>query len=366
MKRSIDSVYLMNSLKGPTGALIGVFIPIYFLTLHYSVAQVFIYYIVYALFVLILFTGASALARRIGLKRTLFAYLPFQFLYLWLLYILPAAHEPLWTIAAASAASISLYWYALHMFFLTNAEKERLGASVGKLYAFPKLIVVGAPFIGAAIATYFGFPALFFISAILYVISSIPMLSIPDMHPQIRFRSSRFIGLVRGYPRYILAEFGENIREELEGVVLPIFVFVTFGSILSVGIIGSIVGIGSALFILIIGAESDRLKRNYILRIGAVIIMMNWLAFSFVQGEISFYVLALLEGFLGTLLLIPFNAVVYTYAKQNDAPAEFIVFREIPVTLARVFVYGVGIALVGELNYLFLLPVFGSLLFWLL
>ena len=273
---------------------------------------------------------------------------------------------PLWIIAVVNAIAVAFYWYPLHLFFVTQAQKKEMGESVGKLYALPKLITIASPLIGAFIAIRGGFPLLFAITIALYLIVSISLLYLPDSRPAIQFQFGKFFALARRYPRYILAEIGENIREEIGSTMLPIVIFLIFSSILSVGFVGVLTKIGGALFILLIGHYADRLKRTNILRIGAIITMAIWVTFFFARGEVSFYVLTLFVGFFGALLLIPFNALVYDYAQENKAPAEFIVFREVPVTLARVFVYGTGLLFVNSLHYLFLFPVFGSLLFWVL
>ncbi|HFC11158.1 MAG TPA: hypothetical protein ENJ75_03185 [Candidatus Kaiserbacteria bacterium] len=366
MKKHLNAIYTMHSLNGLAGSFIGIFIPIYFLTLHYSITQVFLYYLTYVIALFFLFLFASFVARRLGLKLAFLIYFPLQLIYLGLLYTLPHTPVPLWIIAIASATATGFYWYPLHLFFLSQAKKKEMGTSVSKLYAFPKFLKIASPLIGGAIAVFGGFSLLIIITIFLYIVSSISLLYLPDIRPTVHFKISLFLNLARKYPRYLFAEIGENIREEIGSIILPIVIFITFGSILSVGFVGTLLSGGGALFMLLIGRYSDRLKRTNILRFGAILTMAIWLMFFYAQGSIPFYVLTLLEGFSGALLLIPFNSLVYDYAQENDAPAEFIIFREVPVTLARIFVYGTGLLFVSSLNYLFLLPVIGSTLFWLL
>ncbi len=365
MKNTLSAVYIMHSLHIFAISLIGIFIPIYFLVLHYSVSQVFVYYLIYVTATLFFFLFASFIAREFGLKRTLLLYLPFQFTYLALLYILPFTHVYLLVIALADAAAVGFYWYPLHLFFISLAQKKNMGNSVGKFLAFPKLITIASPLLGGFIAIYGGFSLLIIITAVLYALSSIALFYLPDSKPMIQFKLERFLALARKYSRYLFVEIGEHIREDVGRVILPIFIFITFGSILSVGFIGSLLGAGSALFILLIGHYIDRLNRIHLLRFGAVITMIIWTIFFFMHGEIALYALTLTAGFFGALLLVPYNTLMYDYATENT-PAEFIIFREVPVTIARILVYGFGILFASSLSYLFLLPVFGSALFWIL
>src|SRR3990167_1916337 len=60
-KRGILYIYLNNLLRGVAFSLVGIFIPIYFLTLGFSLSQVFGYFLVLNLF-------SFLLARKMGYK----------------------------------------------------------------------------------------------------------------------------------------------------------------------------------------------------------------------------------------------------------------------------------------------------------
>lgn len=365
MKNKLNAVYTLHSLHLFAGSLIGIFVPIYILMMHYSVSQIFIYYLTYTIIMFFLFLIASLIARKIGLKRTLLLSLPFQFAYLGLLYMLPFVHMPLWIIALTAAASASLYWYPLQLFFISLAQEKNMGNSVGKLFAFPRLITIASPLLGGLIALRGGFALLIITTVILYIISFVALFYLPDSRPTIQFKFKQFLKLARKYPRYLFAEAGENIREGVGRIVLPIFIFITFGSILSVGIIGSLLSVGSALFMLLIGHYTNQLNRKHLLRLGSIITMVIWTTFFFVHGKMFLYALTLIAGFFGALLLIPFNTLMYDYAEENTH-TEFIILRQVPVTLARMLVYSFGLLFASSLGYIFLLPVFGSVFFWFL
>ena len=48
---------------------------------------------------------------------------------------------------------------------------------------------------------------------------------------------------------------------------------------------------------------------------------------------------------------------------KKDELVEFIIFREVPVTLDRVFIYSIGILFAENIQYIFPLAAFSSIFF---
>jgi hypothetical protein len=147
-------------------------------------------------------------------------------------------------------------------------------------------------------------------------------------------------------------EFVDNIRKEMESIVWPVFVFLSFGSILSVGFIGSLVPLGSFMCMLLVGRRIDATHTKVYLRVGAVLVSLLWLARYFTHDQLLFYILTVAVGFAGALILVQFHTRIYQLAKENN-PGEFFVFREIPVAFARLFVFSVAIVAATSLKVLF-------------
>lgn len=111
---------------------------------------------------------------------------------------------------------------------------------------------------------------------------------------------------------------------------LPIFIFLAFGNIFTIGFLATFLGLGAAIFTLFIGKHSDHIDKKRLLRVGAVIMALVWLGRYLAVDEISFYVLSILAGFFGVLIMVPFSSIFYINTKNNHIE-NFVIFREIPI-----------------------------------
>lgn len=328
MRKSLRSVYTMHSVTGLASSLIGIFIPAYLISLGYVPRDVFAYYLVYAVAVFCLFVVAALLATRLGVRLMVIVSLPLTVGYIFLLYVLHAHTLPLLVIAGVQGAAVGLYWFGLNSFFAANVESGNVGTSVGKLFGIPQLVGLLGPLVGGLVAVRFGFPALLALGAVVYATAIIPLMCIPELTVQVRMRGAVFANLFQQLKRYTFIEFVENIREELEAIVWPLFIFITFRSALSVGIVGTLAGVGSILFMFLIGHYTDKVNPKIFMRIGAVLMVLIWVA-RFVSPplQIIFYTLTVLSGFFACLIEVPFTSFIYTTANQRNS-TEFLVYRE--------------------------------------
>jgi MFS family permease len=298
----------------------------------------------------------------IGLRKTvLLGYLPL-FLYFFLVYNIGKYAIPLYIIALLYSLWISLYWFPMHIWITNISNKEKIGNDLGKFFAFPKLLSMLAPAIAGIIAVFLGFKDLFIFAGIVYFISAIPLLFLPEFPYKQRLKPSKILELFRGYKQYFWAETIENMREDAEGIIWPIFVFITFKSILSVGYISTLGSIGAALFALLVGKYSDKINRQKIMLGGAVIMATLWIIRFFVTSQIAFYATTLCVGFFEALILIPLNSVVYKTAELEGGP-QFVIFREFPVAIGRIILYAIAILVAYNVRYVFVLPALAGFYF---
>ena len=347
------AVYAMQSFDSIAGGLIGVFMVIYFLTLGYSVAQIFIFFIINNIAILILFFVVGVFAKHFGLAKTLLIRLVFLFFSLFLIYNLDKFPEYFYVISVLSAAEVAFKMFPVHVMFAKNAKKELMGDHVGKLFAIPKLIKLFVPMLGATITYYFGFKALFVFAGMIYAIPVIPLLFVEKIPVEVNINLERILDYIRRYKKYFFAELFLSISGELEYYIMPMFIFLTFKNIFSIGILTTFLSLGSAIFMMIVGKYSDKVGKRKFMRIGAIVMMIIWLGFYFATSQESYFILSFFSGFLGALILIPFSSIFYINAKDNHVE-DFVIFREIPLSIGRVLLYGIGLFLVGHIKIIFL------------
>jgi len=356
MKKRLRAIFLMHSIDGFAGSLIGIFIPIYLLTLGYSVKQVFIFYIITYAALTGFFFLAGYCASRWGLKRTILLRFPCLLFYLVALYYLPTKALPLSLLALVNAFNMAFYWFALHIIFTHASEHGEIGNNVGKLFALPKLAGTFAPLLGGFMAVSFGFGFILLLAIILYLVSAIPLLYTDELKQAIDFNLGKAIKIFRRHPRYFVGEMFNTGTSVVESVIWPVFIYLSFKDILSIGALGTLLGIGGILFTLFIGRSSDKTDKRFLLRLGALLMIAVWSMRYFGQNEILFYILTILAGFFSILITVPFASIGYGSAKKDeDGTSEFIITREVAVNIGRVIIFSVAILMVNNIKFSFLL-----------
>lgn len=365
MRRRLRAVYLMHSIDGFAGSLAGIFVPVYLLTLKYSVSQILIFYIITYLGLTLFFFLAGYSARRLGLKKTILFRLPFLFFYLIALYFLPTRAVPLYLLALANSFNLAFYWFSLHIIFARASEYHEMGNNVGKLFALPKFAGIFAPLLGGLLTVSFGFGPLFIIDIVLYSVSAMPLFFIEELKQTVSFNFKKVAGLLRSYLRYFIAEFFSNASGVVEAVIWPIFIYLSFKNILSVGALGTALGLGGVLFTLLVGRYSDRINKKIFLRLGGILMLFVWTMRYFGQNEYVFYLLTILAGFFSILIIVPFTSLIYGAAKENHGNvSEFIILREVAVNAGRVLIFLLGIIFVSNIKLTFLLSGLGHIYFF--
>jgi len=353
LKKQLNEIYIVHSLDAFVFSLIGIFVPIYLLTLGYSVSQVLIFYIIKQLAVCVFSFLAGYVSNHFGLKHTMLMRFPVVSAFLIMLYSLDSVAFPLTLIAVLGGFQTALYWMPLHSLFSRSSDKVHMGTEVGKLYSFPRLASVIAPLIGGFIAIFFGFSTLFIVAMIFLAVSVIPLFYSSEVKPHVNFQIKRGTMIFKRYPRYFLGVGVNHLGGITESVIWPIFVYLILANVLSVGMVGTLLSLGTILFTLISGRLSDMFDRKRIIRIGAMIMIMVWLLRFFASTEASFYLLTVMAGFFTVLILVPFTSVTYGLARRGNID-EFIIFREMPVALGRVFILLLALIFVNQLGFTFL------------
>lgn len=354
MHKKLNSIYLITSLDGLVNSLVGIFIPVYLLTVGYDLQQVMLLFLYYAVFVFVGFCLTALLSQRIGLKKLLILRLPVFILYLYVLYNMQSPDISLVWIALLGTVNVSFFWYPMHIWFARHSDGKNTGSNVGSLFAWPQVSALVAPIVGGVIATGFGFKALFGLSMLIEVLTVIPLMYLPEHFPKVSFDFIRLKQLVKKYPQYIRLELGENIREELDGIIWPIFVYLTLKNIMSVGAIASLMAVGGIMFTFIMGRFTDKISKHKLINYGLFLTLIVWAVRIFSKDPSFIYYSTLIAGLAGILILIPLNTMVYRFAKE-EKPEEFIIFRELPISIGRIVVYGLAVFMTANIRYSFAL-----------
>lgn len=353
MKESLRVLNILNVFEGLVGSLVGIFVPIFLLSTGNSLRNVFVYFLIYALGVFVCFFVAALIASRWGLAKLLFVRYIFWFVYLCLLFFLSEHHGLIYYLAMASAVSAAFFYFPFHIIFGQSVHDKQMGGQLGKIMLISQVVGFFGPLLAAGIIKWLGYQALFAVALVLMTGSLYYLKFLPLIKTKISFTWSAWTKFLENNKTYFWFEFFENIIEEIDGIIWPIFVYLVVKNVWSVGWVAVLASLGSIIFTWFISKRIDKWQRSKTLIVSAVLLASVWLSRYWLGGA-WVYVSAIIMGLLATVFSISFNSMIYVRAKKDNYD-EFIIFREAPVFLARTCLYLLAIVWVDHLSWLFVL-----------
>jgi len=362
LKNELYELYIAHTLRWFAISLINIFIPIYLLGLGYALNEVLMFYIVEFAVVLPMAFISVLISTRVGLKHTMLFHLPILLSFFIGLYFLQTIKIPLPLLAFLLGTEAAMYWMPLHSLFAKNSHKIHRGEEVARISILPKLAAIFAPLIGGLIAVTLGFGILLILVMLILFLSIIPIFFTKEVKPHVNFSLRKFRLFFREDPKFFFATMFQYAEGIIEIVIWPIFVFLTLKSIVSVGIVGTLISVGSIVFMFSIGKLTDKLDRKFLIRVGGITLAAAWFARIFFTEPILIYLITFLGGFFAILIDIPFTAIAYDKASRRSRD-EFIVYREIAVTTGRLLVLILALFVLEKFIVSFSLAGLASLFF---
>jgi MFS family permease len=301
--------------------------------------------------------AAGYLSARVPMKIIMLSSIPLLVAFRTLWAAAKSHPVPLTLLAVLQGVNLALYWIPLIIFFAVGTHKDTTGRQVGTFLALPQLLGIGAPLLSGFIAATLGFNWVFTFAAVLFAASAIPMSNIAPYHAPLDFDLAKFRHFFSRYQRYFWLEVVENIQEEVDQVIWPLAVFLLVKNTIQVGFVSTLIAAGSAIFTYVIGRRTDRTDKFRLLRLGAVAMLALWLSRLAGFTPLTAFPISALAGFASKLITVPFSTIIYSLAREDNT-REFIMFREYPVGLARIVVYGAGVILATGITSLFWLALF--------
>lgn len=109
-----------------------------------------------------------------------------------------------------------------------------------------------------------------------------------------------------------------TISSTVEATILPLFIFVTFSSIKTIGILPMIATFSSILFTYYIGKFADRYDKTKLILVGAMTLALIWIIRIMFPEIPVFYVSTIFMGFLASLIDIPIDSKLIENGKKTS------------------------------------------------
>ncbi|MBU0898781.1 MAG: MFS transporter [Nanoarchaeota archaeon] len=338
----LKELYLNRIIDYFAISLIGIFIPIYLLTIGFALMHVFQYFVVVWGTMTIMNFLAAHVSSFFGLKKTIMLRVPMLLAFLFLLTNLDALPSYfLYLTAIAAGTSLAFYWVPLNSFFTRNADRKKEGLETGYLSALPRIFVMFAPLLGGIMLEEFGFHSVFIMVMVLAVLSVVPLAITGDKRLTLKYdrKKGKLAKKLDGLSSIIVIQ---GILAIVEFVVWPIFIFISLNDLLSVGIAGTLSIFGVGIFTLMVGKFSDKVEKKNIVRLGAVLLAAIWFMRIFSTSVMEFFLLSFIAGLCLALIDVPIFAIFSRNAKKN--PLAMNISRELHLNMGRLIILFIMLA----------------------
>jgi MFS family permease len=289
---------------------------------------------------------------------------PFQIFY-WLALIASIGH-PAGAFLAAAMYGIqkSFYWPGFHSVIARYAQNGQVGREFGAAYAITNLSQIGGPLLGGIIAQYAGLPAAFFVAAVIYCFSIIPLLTAKEVFTPKNYSYSQTWDMYKNFPKKFLAYLGFG-EELLVLTIWPIFIYIIVKDYKDTGLLAGAASLLAAIFALLLGNLSDRHAKHRLIKIGAYFNSLFWLARIGAYNFLTAFSLDTASKTAKETLFIPLSTLTYMRAEETHV-VPYAVFFEQSLAIGKLSASLIGALLfyiTGSFVVLFILAAVFSLLY---
>ncbi len=322
-------------------SLIAIFVPVYLLTIGFSLSQVFLYLLVEWTFFWLFAPIYWKIISKVWLREILLFRTPVYITWLvWLFFLEnnPILKEFYLIIPAIIWISSSLYTLSITTLFAKYMWKNNHGAKTAKLISYPHICSIAGPTIWAFIASMFGFNVLLILVAVLLFLSVIPIYLIKKKIELPKFDFKVLSKIKLDKKEFILLN-SYWAKTLIFSLVLPITLYLYFKDIISLWIIVTIISLLSALFTIYLGKINDKFTKFPLIKIWAILTFFILFSMAFfIKSEILFY-LSIISGFINVLINLPYETYLYKKSREHNNPLEFLVFKEFSLFFGRVILF---------------------------
>jgi len=168
--KELDDLYVSTFIKNLSQSLIAIFIPIYLISLGFSLQKIIIFFAILFFFLLIFYAPSLKLGSIIGIKKVM-AIGTLLWIPGYLLLAEMAAGFPYYIVAALFGIANSVYWGCFHVEFTKSAEMNKEAKDLSIYNVLFIIAYVLGPLIGAYIIFLTSYSTLFIVASILAFLS---------------------------------------------------------------------------------------------------------------------------------------------------------------------------------------------------
>lgn len=336
--KELNSLYVTIGLIYFAEGLISVFIPIYFWQIGFPFWRILFFYLLKSLFFVAVTFSFLPVMRKLSDKMMMFLSIPFVILYFFglgfitdipfLFYVLPIVH----------AFSMLLFNVGYHMDFSSSVDDDHVGQEVGTRYMVGALTQFTSPFIGGIIIGFLGFQYVFLVGSGVLLLAVLPLFFFPrrNLSPNLHVSSIFKFLKSKTLRPFNLSGFGYATETMVGGIVWPIFIFLSVGSIQKFGGVISIGLLASVMAVYFAGFLSDVGRRRKVLSWTASLFSLVWVFRPLLTG-VGVIVGSHVGGnVVSSALMVSWSSQYYKIARAVSDKSSFILSREVLYHISRI------------------------------
>lgn len=364
-KSQFNNILLMKGLTDFGLGFVQVFIPVYLLSIGYSLSMVMFWYITQdVVFVLCSFFSVY-FSNKFGLVHSFHVRFIFLISELMLMVYLPQHSQLFYFIPFVIGLEMAFFWIPLNILLVRNTKDSSMGQSISRLTAYPKIFTMFCPVLGGYIAVHLGFNVLFIIAMCIVLFASIPIWPLRSEKTNFIFTKYSVLRVWEENKRFFVPEIVSSFAET-GSLILSIFIYLKLLSVTQVGYMGTIAAVSSVFFTITIGRLTDEWNKHKLMKISAFTASVIWVACFYIGTHAPNPWLFYLATFLLTLnvkaFVVPYQSLLFNGARNGDA--QFLVLREIPNVIGRIIIYLLVITFSSNVSSVFIFSAISFIYFW--
>ena len=340
-KKELTQIYFSVALRSFAISLISIFIPLYlFQEKGLSFEQTLLFFIFYSVVFAVTMPLAAKFASRFGIKHSIMVGVPLYLLFVVLMYYSSTAVMQLLLTSTSLGASQAFYWIGMHLAFYHASHRKHRGEEVGIRSGVTVLSTILGPFLGGLLITFIGFKAVFGMTAFLLFASVLILLLNGDGYAPYHFSMKTVFDKKYWKDSLFFVSRGSHVI--VQGVIWPLFIFFILKSYFSIGVVGSLMSLSSAILFWGVGRYSDHSDKRKIMRWSSVLESGMWMVMALVKTVPQVFAVTIASSVVSAIRESPTGALEYDKAKGQVA--AYFVNREVFICLGRILALSIVLA----------------------
>jgi len=338
--KELNLFYLAIAITTFAESMIGIFVPIYFYNLGYSIPLILLFFLLDALFYVICAYPVAKIVARVGAKHAILISTPLSIIYYIGLYFITSSWAVFILLPLIWATRRAFYFNGYHVNYINHSDRKNRGKEISLLSALAMIVSVVGPLLGGIIAYYYGFVVLYIIGSMVLILGALVLMFTPDCYTELNFKSKDMLKefLNKKHFGILLTFIGYSFETIIGKIIWPVFLIVILVSTQKTGLIVTLTMLLSLALFYFIGKITDKHKKEVMIKFGTALYFFAWVARVFADSATKIFFIESYKHIAEKVLYIPYDAKNYDLA-EKEGYFKFIVIRDFYFNLIRSIFY---------------------------